>query len=111
MADNILKLFSEKTKLDISCELSTWQSNSQEMSRQTIHMKCQALLSLKKNNRSLVCCHTCHKLTLSICESGAKFVKFEKNQRDFSWRCISRVTSSFGRLNLLILKKYMSQGR
>ena len=35
-----LNIFSEK-KLDISCELSA---------EQTIHMKCQALFSLKKKN-------------------------------------------------------------
>ena len=36
-------IFSEKTSLDISCESSAWQ---------TIHMKCQNLLSLKiKKNR------------------------------------------------------------
>ena len=42
LADNNLKLilyFSEKLRLDISCELSA---------RQTIHMKCQFLFSLKK---------------------------------------------------------------
>ena len=41
VADDILKLIysSEKIRLVISCELSA---------RQTIHMKCQALFSLKK---------------------------------------------------------------
>ena len=34
--------FSEKTSLDISCELSAWQM---------IHMKCQDLFSLKNNNK------------------------------------------------------------
>ena len=34
--------FSEKTSLDISCELSAWQ---------TIHMKCQNLFPLKKKKK------------------------------------------------------------
>ena len=39
--------FSEKTSLDISCELSAWQM---------IHMKCQDLVSLKnKKKKKLEC--------------------------------------------------------
>ena len=38
----IFFFFSGKTSLDISCELSAWQ---------TIHMKCEDLLSLKKNKK------------------------------------------------------------
>ena len=37
----ILFYFSEKTSVDISCELSA---------KQTVHMKCQDLFSLKNNN-------------------------------------------------------------
>ena len=45
VAENILKIFSyfsEKTSLDISCELSA---------KQTIHMKCQDLFSLKNKKK------------------------------------------------------------
>ena len=50
-ADNIFFIyfffyFSEKTSLDISCELSAWQ---------TIHMKCQDLFSLKNKKKNLEC--------------------------------------------------------
>ena len=40
--------FSEKTSLDISCELSAWQM---------IHMKCQDLFSLKKKIKKKIECH------------------------------------------------------
>ena len=41
-AADIFFFFSEKTSLDISCELSAWQ---------TIHMKCQDLFSLKNKKK------------------------------------------------------------
>ena len=49
-ADNILIFrfyFSEQIRLDISFELSAWQ---------TIHMKYQVLFSLKNNIKNLECC-------------------------------------------------------
>ena len=49
---NLFFLFSEKTSLDISCELSAWQ---------TIHMKCQNLFSLaNKKIVKTVVCPSCH---------------------------------------------------
>ena len=39
-------IFSEKTSLDISCELSA---------KQTIHMKCQDLFSLKNKRKNFEC--------------------------------------------------------
>ena len=42
----ILFYFSEKTSLDISCDLSAWQM---------IHMKCQDLFSLKNRKNKLEC--------------------------------------------------------
>ena len=51
-ADDNFFFFSEKISLDISCELSAWQ---------TIHMKCQDLLSLKNKKKFLndVCYKFC----------------------------------------------------
>ena len=40
--DNFFYYFSEKTSLDIPCELSAWQ---------TIHMKCQDLFPLKNKKK------------------------------------------------------------
>ena len=43
--------FSEKTSLDISCELSAWQ---------TIHMKCQNLFSSENKKKiKIVVCFSC----------------------------------------------------
>ena len=49
-ADNSCHCFSEKIRLDVSCESSA---------RQRIHMKRQALFSLKdkKKEKSVVCCN------------------------------------------------------
>ena len=44
---NLFFLFSEKTSLDISYELSAWQ---------TIHMKCLDLFSLENKKNSQNCC-------------------------------------------------------
>ena len=61
VADNIQKkiffFFSEKTSLDISCELSA---------KQTIHMKCQDLFSLK-NKKNVVCLSCNWRLRVKTC--------------------------------------------
>ena len=52
--EDMINYISEKIRLGISCELSAWQ---------TIHMKCQALFSLKIRKKNIVECHLLYNFT------------------------------------------------
>ena len=88
VADNIIIFFSDKIRLDISCELST---------ELTIHMQCQALFSLKKKmQEKSKCCllqfwlaHLQTKfMNIFLFFSKNRFYTFHVNylqRRQFTW--------------------------